>query len=90
MALESHERALAPVVNAFRKVDPEQKGVLSATQFEAFCRLINPAVSEKEIEVLLGTMDPSQTRQVSFSSCAATLSAELTRIMEQLPATATA
>ncbi|KAK9813192.1 hypothetical protein WJX72_010413 [[Myrmecia] bisecta] len=83
--LDAHERALSPVVEAFRRIDTSKAGVLSDQQFAKFCHLINPSVSPKEVDVLMDTMDPAGTKQVSFSSCACTLAAELMRIMDQLP-----
>ena len=39
------------------------RGVLSETQFGAFCALINPAIKPHEMAVLLAAMAPGGVRQ---------------------------
>lgn len=76
-----HEQALKPILDAFRSVDVEGRGFLEAPQFAVFCQAINPAVSDKEVEVLLASLAPGPLNQVTFSSCAFVLGAELSRMM---------
>uniref|UniRef100_A0A061R3T7 EF-hand domain-containing protein n=1 Tax=Tetraselmis sp. GSL018 TaxID=582737 RepID=A0A061R3T7_9CHLO len=78
--LRNHERALAPVLQSFRMVDKGSRGVLSDKEFGKFCFAINPEISEDEVLVLLGAMDPNELGSVTFSSCASVLSAELERL----------
>ncbi|KAK9842041.1 hypothetical protein WJX81_005672 [Elliptochloris bilobata] len=59
------------------------RGVLSEAQFATFCALINPAISPREVGVLLAAMTPGGARQVTFSSCAAMLAGELGRMANQ-------
>mmetsp|Transcript_45253 Transcript_45253/g.114580 ORF Transcript_45253/g.114580 Transcript_45253/m.114580 type:complete len:546 (+) Transcript_45253:52-1689(+) len=82
--LKTHQRALAPVLDAFRKVDVERRGVLSADQFSQFCLCINPSISMREVGVLLSAMDPHKHRRVTFSSCAHILASELERMVQNL------
>jgi len=82
--LDTHKKALGPIVEAFRMVDTARCGFLDEEQFSRFCRIINPAIARKEVGMLMATMDPHASGKVTFSSCAATLSRELTRIMQGL------
>ena len=82
--LELHERALAPIVDAFRLIDDHKQGRLSKDQFSKFCNLINPAISQQEILSLLGTMAHCESNMVTFSSCAHALVAELTKMMNHV------
>lgn len=82
--LELHERALAPIVDAFRLIDDRKQGRLSKEQFFEFCNVINPAVSEQEINTLLGTMAHCASNLVTFSSCAHALVAELTKMLNHV------
>ena len=75
--LELHERALAPIVDAFRLIDDNKQGRLSMDQFSKFCNLINPAINQQEIMSLLGTMAHCES---NISSCAHALVAELTKM----------
>ena len=82
--LELHERALAPIVDAFRLIDDHKQGRLTRDQFSKFCNLINPAINQQEITSLLGTMAHCDSNMVTFSSCAHALVAELTKMMSHV------
>lgn len=82
--LELHERALAPIVDAFRLIDDKKQGRLSKDLFFKFCNIINPAISEQEINTLLGTMAHCDSNLVTFSSCAHALVAELTKMLDHV------
>ncbi|KAL3158548.1 hypothetical protein ABBQ38_010768 [Trebouxia sp. C0009 RCD-2024] len=82
--LELHERALGPIVDAFRLIDDHKQGRLTKDQFSKFCNLINPAISQQEIMSLLGTMAHCDSNMVTFSSCAHALVAELTKMMNHV------
>lgn len=76
-----HEEALKPILEAFKGVDVQGLGYLQASAFATFCRAINPAVSNEEVAVLLASLAPGPVKQVTFSSCAFVLGAELSRMM---------
>ena len=82
--LELHERALGPIVDAFRLIDDHKQGRLDKDQFSKFCNLINPAISQQEIMSLLGSMAHCESNMVTFSSCAHALVAELTKMMNHV------
>ena len=82
--LELHERALAPIVDAFRLIDDKKQGRLSKEQFFKFCNVINPVISEQEINTLLSTMAHCDSNLVTFSSCAHALVAELTKMLSHV------
>ena len=62
--LEEQERILAPLVAAFRAVDPGSTGILSPTQCQRFCRLLHPQILPQEADLLQGALDCG-TGQVS-------------------------
>jgi hypothetical protein len=78
--LEMHEQALEPILGAFKSVDTRGLGYLLAPQFTTFCHAINPAVSDEQVAVLLESLAPGPVKQVTFSSCAFVLGAELSRM----------
>jgi Ca2+-binding EF-hand superfamily protein len=78
---KNHEKALAPVLAAFRAIDKARRGVLDKDQFCEFCSSINNAISRREVLVLLKAMDPGGAGAVTFSSCASVLATELENMM---------
>eukprot|EP00884_Botryococcus_braunii_P017143 jgi/Botrbrau1/4111/Bobra.152_3s0058.1 len=82
--LEMHEEALKPILEAFKGVDAQGLGYLQAPEFATFCRAINPAVTDDEVAVLLASLAPGPLKQVTFSSCAFVLGAELSRMLGYL------
>ena len=82
--LRSHEAALKPVVRAFMAVDLAGNGYLDRGQFGCFCTIVNQAVPEEAVAMLWTVLDPGGCGRVTFSTCAHTLSNELTRITKSL------
>lgn len=73
--LERRTAALAPVREAFRLAEGPaasacMRGVLDEAQFEAFCALVNPAVTPREVAMLLAVMAPGGALQVRVGTWA--------------------
>ena len=62
--IEAHERLLKPVRSAFYKVDRDRTGLLLASQFADFCRLLSQGISDPEVEALLSSMVLSKEQAV--------------------------
>jgi hypothetical protein len=77
--LDQQLQHLRPIAVAFRAADARCQGVLNLAQFQAFCRCLNPAMSNEEVQVLFTQELRMQGHeQVTFSAiCRALLPAML-------------
>lgn len=71
--LRHHEAKIRDVVESFRRVDIQSRGFLDEGQFRDFCRGIDSAISEQQLDTLLDVLDPQGTGRVTFSSCVSSL-----------------
>ena len=74
-------------MDAYRLIDDKKQGRLSKDKFFKFCNVINPAISQQEINTLLSTMAHCDSNLVTFSSCAHALVAELTKMLNHVHVT---
>lgn len=75
--LDQQLQHLKPIADAFRTADVSCQGVLGLENFKVFCRRLNQAMSDEEIQVLFyHEMRAQQHEQVTFSAiCRALLPA---------------
>lgn len=50
--LDQHLQHLKPLADAFRTADVRCRGVLGLDQFRVFCRHLNDAMSDEEVQLL--------------------------------------
>jgi hypothetical protein len=75
--LDQQLQHLRPIADAFRAADVRCCGVLNLTQFQAFCRCLNAAMSVEEVQLLFTQeLRVQGHEQVTFSAiCRALLPA---------------
>lgn len=72
--LNTHEKYIRKFLKAFRKIDPQNTGILNEEQFRQLISQLNITRSEEEIDHLLQAVDPYDNEHITLSECLSLLS----------------
>lgn len=75
--LKQHERFLSKFRQAFRAIDTEGKGLLTAVEFRRLAVELAPTKPADDVEALVTRVDPHRHDKISFSECVSALSADI-------------
>lgn len=79
--LRGHDRFLMRFRSLFRACDTDSDGVLTDDQFRTLALKVSPSRDDSEVLALLETVDPANTKRVTFSDAVGVLSPDIVDLM---------
>lgn len=81
--LQGHERFLMKFKSLFVMFDKDRDGIINTDQFRELVHMLVPDKSERELNLLVNTIDPFNVGRLTFSECVTALSQELMRLLTE-------